>query len=103
MFFGKGDEQLALDADSVVCRKEEGGAPLLSLWHTALSPRSCTQKTETGRWRGALGIQAEALSTLYFLWVESKVSLLVSLLRLLPSNLPFLTSFRPSFLPFPGR
>lgn len=46
MFFGKGDEQLALDADSVVCRKEEGGAPppLLSLWHTALSPRSCLKK-----------------------------------------------------------
>lgn len=43
MFFGKGDEQLALDADSVVCRKEEGGPPspppLLSLWHTALSPK----------------------------------------------------------------
>lgn len=43
MFFGKGDEQLALDADSVVCRKEEGGAPrplLLSLRHTARSPRT---------------------------------------------------------------
>lgn len=25
MFFGKGDEQLALDADTVVWRKEEGG------------------------------------------------------------------------------
>lgn len=44
MFFGKGDEQLALDADSVVCRKEEGGPPLLSLWHTALSPRLSKQK-----------------------------------------------------------
>lgn len=104
MFFGKGDEQLALDADSVVCRKEEGGAPppLLSLWHTALSPRSCLEKksykTKQKRWQGELGIQAEALSMLYFLWVESKVNLLVSLLRLLPSNLPKTPSFLPSFL-----
>lgn len=104
MFFGKGDEQLALDADSVVCRKEEGGAPppLLSLWHTALSPRSCLKKTKKSyktkqkRWQGELGIQAEALSMLYFLWVESKVNLLVSLLRLLPSNLPKTPSFLPS-------
>lgn len=103
MFFGKGDEQLALDADSVACRKEEGGAPppLLSLWHTALSPRSCLKKTKKvtkqKRWQGELGIQAEALSMLYFLWVESKVNLLVSLLRLLPSNLPKTPSFLPSF------
>ncbi|CAJ1075568.1 hypothetical protein INR49_030515 [Xyrichtys novacula] len=38
MFFGKGDEQLALDADSVVCRKEEGGAPPpLSMAHCSVA------------------------------------------------------------------
>lgn len=46
--------------------------------------------------------QPEALSTLYFLWAESKVSLLVSLLRPLPSNLPdLLPSLLPHF-PFSG-
>ncbi|TKS91316.1 hypothetical protein D9C73_026485 [Collichthys lucidus] len=33
--------------------KEEGGAPLLSLWHTALSPRSCTQKNRSGKVAGS--------------------------------------------------
>lgn len=40
MFFGKGDEQLALDADSVVCRKEEGGPPTpppLSMAHCSVA------------------------------------------------------------------
>lgn len=38
MFFGKGDEQLALDADSVVCRREEGGAPPpLSMAHCSVA------------------------------------------------------------------
>lgn len=37
MFFGKGDEQLALDADSVVCRKEGGAPPPLSMAHCSVA------------------------------------------------------------------
>lgn len=87
-------------------RRREEPRPPSSLCGTLLSPRSCLKKkklqnktkTKQKRWQGELGIQAEALSMLYFLWVESKVNLLVSLLRLLPSNLPKTPSFLPSFL-----
>lgn len=44
MFFGKGDEQLALDADSVVCRKEEGAAPPSPLFGTLLCRRARVQQ-----------------------------------------------------------
>lgn len=98
MFFGKGDEQLALDADSVVCRKEEGGAPppLLSLWHTALSPRSCLKKKKLQNRKG--GRESSASRQKHFLCCTScgwsqRSTLLVSLLRLLPSNLPKTPSF----------
>ena len=37
MFFGKGDEQLALDADSVVCRKEDPCPPPLSMAHCSVA------------------------------------------------------------------
>lgn len=78
-------------------RREDHPHPTpLSLWHTALSPRKT--ETETERWQGELGIQAEALSTLYFLWVESKVSL-PGLIAPPSSFQPPLTSFLPHFLP----
>lgn len=48
-FFGKGDEQLALDADSVVCRKEEGGPrPPSSLFGTLLCRRGRVKKKKKG-------------------------------------------------------
>lgn len=81
---------------------QEGGGrspapPPLSVAHCSVAEvvfeKKKSYKTKQKRWQGELGIQAEALSMLYFLWVESKVNLLVSLLRLLPSNLPFLPSF----------
>lgn len=84
---------------------QEGGGrspapPPLSVAHCSVAEvvfEKKSYKTKQKRWQGELGIQAEALSMLYFLWVESKVNLLVSLLRLLPSNLPQ-NSFLPSFL-----
>lgn len=85
---------------------QEGGGrspapPPLSVAHCSVAEvvfEKKSYKTKQKRWQGELGIQAEALSMLYFLWVESKVNLLVSLLRLLPSNLPKTPSFLPSFL-----
>lgn len=84
-------------------RRREEPRPPSSLCGTLLCRRGRvwkkkSYKTKQKRWQGELGIQAEALSMLYFLWVESKVNLLVSLLRLLPSNLPKTPSFLPSFL-----
>lgn len=82
---------------------QEGGGrspapPPLSVAHCSVAEvvfekNKKSYKTKQKRWQGELGIQAEALSMLYFLWVESKVNLLVSLLRLLPSNLPKTPSF----------
>lgn len=81
---------------------QEGGGrspapPPLSVAHCSVAEvvfeKKKSYKTKQKRWQGELGIQAEALSMLYFLWVESKVNLLVSLLRLLPSNLPKTPSF----------
>lgn len=67
--------------------------PTPSLYGTLLYRR---EKTE--RWQGELGVQAEALSTLYFLWVESKVSL-PGLIAPPPSfQPPLLTSSLPHFL-----
>lgn len=82
-------------------RRREEPRPPSSLCGTLLCRRGRvwkkkSYKTKQKRWQGELGIQAEALSMLYFLWVESKVNLLVSLLRLLPSNLPKTPSFLPS-------
>lgn len=83
---------------------QEGGGrspapPPLSVAHCSVAEvvfeKKKSYKTKQKRWQGELGIQAEALSMLYFLWVESKVNLLVSLLRLLPSNLPKTPSFFP--------
>lgn len=96
MFFGKEMDSWALDADSVVCMKEEGGPPLAPppappppLWHTALSPR----RTKKGKKEPS--VQADTLSTLYFLWAESKgPASLASQLR--PSS--FLPSFLAHFL-----
>lgn len=113
MFFGKGDEQLALDADSVVCRKEEGGAPppLLSLWHTALSPRSCleknnkktTKKTRKRNQKG--GRESSASKQKHFLcctscgWSQRSTSWSHCSAFFLPTSpTSFLATFLPSFL-----
>ncbi|KAK2893424.1 hypothetical protein Q8A73_015908 [Channa argus] len=76
-------------------RREE--APPSSLCGTLLCRRGKNRNRKmAGR---ELGIQTEALSTLYFLLVELKVNLLVLLLHLLPSSHPdLLPSFLPSFL-----
>lgn len=91
----------ALDADAVVCTKEEGAPPPLpahcsalcplsrplphplSLWHTAMSLGKAKQRRKE-----QLSIQADALSTLYFLWAESR--------GLASSSVLFLPSFLPS-------
>lgn len=63
---------------------QEGGGrspapPPLSVAHCSVAEVVFEKKkvTKQKRWQGELGIQAEALSMLYFLWVESKVNLLV--------------------------
>lgn len=108
MFFGKGDEQLALDADSVVCRKEEGGAPprLLSLWHTALSPRSCKKKQTNKKKTQKGGRESSASRQKHFLrctscgWSQRSASWSHCSAFFLPTSpTSFLTTFLPSFLP----
>lgn len=105
MFFGKGDEQLALDADSVVCRKEEGGAPppLLSLWHTALSPRSCLKKKKVTKQNRKGGRESSASRQKHFLcctscgWSQRSTSWSHCSAFFLPSFLlgPVMTLFPP--------
>lgn len=51
-------------------RRREAPPPSSSLYGTPLCRRP---KEKPGGWQGALGIQAEAPSTLYFLWAESKL------------------------------
>lgn len=101
MFFGKGDEQLALDADFVVCRKEEGGPPPprppLSMAHCSVAEvnKNINRKV-AGRARHP---GRSTFYAFYFLWVESKVSL--PGLTAPPSSFrsPRPASSLPSFLP----
>lgn len=103
MFFGKGDEQLALDADSLVCRKEEGGPPphphtppLLPMTHCSVAE---VNKNINRKVAGSAR-HPEALSTLYFLWVESKGQPSWSHCSTfsLPTSPDLLPHFLPSFL-----
>lgn len=66
-------------------RRREDLAPLSSLFGALLCHWGRAKKKKK-KWHGELGIQADALSTLYFLWLGPKVSLLVLPLRLLPSS-----------------
>lgn len=103
MFFGKGDEQLALDADSVVCRKEEGGPPSpppSSLYGTPLCRRSKQKHKQKGGRESSASRQKHFLRCTSCGWSQRSASL-VSLLRLLSSNLPWPPSSLPSFLSGP--
>ncbi|KAG7238964.1 hypothetical protein INR49_030515 [Caranx melampygus] len=96
-----GDEQLALDADSVVCRKEEGGAPpLLSLWHTDLSPRSCKQKhKQKGGRESSASRQKHFLHCTSCGWSQRSASWSHCSAFFLPTSPTTFPSFPPSFLP----
>ena len=101
MFFGKGDEQLALDADSVVCRKKEGGVPPSSLYGTLLCRRGCVNKNINIKVAGSA--RHPGRSTFYALLPVGGVRGQPPGLTAPPSSFQPprpLAYFLPSFLPF---
>lgn len=104
MFFGKGDEQLALDADSVVCRKEEGGAPPpppLSVAHCSVAEVVFEKKKVTKQNRKG-GRESSASRQKHFLcctscgWSQRSTSWSHCSAFFLPTSPKLLPSFLPS-------